>query len=196
MNDITQMNHTIAYFLGAEYVTDEESSQWRYSKPNRNIRAFLDHATQLKFHKSWEWIIPVYRVLDRMGETDVFILNNLDVVKDSLLRGDIDRLHTSIHDLIVEHNKNKSNSTVEHALSHFNLSKKRLVEAILIIESIATHAMEMDHNLFTETERELNKSISKIYRMAHISRLPKCFDNHDEWEEEFRNTVDRLVYDE
>lgn len=67
---------------------------------------------------------------------------------------------------------------------------RRLLYAIHAIEDIAAHSEMLPRNIKTETERKLHDSINSIYKIAHVSREPRCIGMHGDWESEFQRIID------
>ena len=79
--------------------------------------------------------------------------------------------------------------TFKKKLTKEDLTFERLEDALLAIEYITMHEIEMDEYLNTDKERKLNEVISRLYTLSHVARIPICHDKHEKWEEDLQEII-------
>lgn len=100
---IEEKNRMIAKFKGCEYRPETPAmyEHWVVGE-----EPFL--LSELKFHTSWDWIIPVIKEvkLSRISSNDNGY-EIIDRIDNSLMECDIDSLHSHLYDFIEWYNQNK-----------------------------------------------------------------------------------------
>ena len=93
-------NKLIAEFMGME------ESNGEYYKRIYNTGDWIP-LNELKFHTSWDWLMPVVEKIDDMFGEDDNIDNGINRVHNAVLTFDINQVYGHVVDFINEYNKNK-----------------------------------------------------------------------------------------
>src|SRR5437773_1868401 len=97
-NEVVEGNKLIAEFLGAKY---DGRKYWTFPDGSMKIHS-PDYSSQLKYHSSWDWLMPVVEKIGKMYDpykykayelkeaaweiVDLSIVNPIDEVYDSVIK--------------------------------------------------------------------------------------------------------------
>lgn len=100
-------NELIAEFMGLEKCDPDLTynlEHWRVASDDHTLRtAFVAYGHQLKYHTSWDWLMPVVQKIDRMfvGSVDNEDLQDISHQVMCVTRHDISTsIHTIYRDVV------------------------------------------------------------------------------------------------
>jgi len=96
MND----NKLIAEFMG-------RGGTFNHDKTMICTGIYPDTMTLMKYHTSWDWLMPVVEKIDAMFGEDDEVDDAINRVHNAVLSFDIDNTHRAVVEFIKEYNENK-----------------------------------------------------------------------------------------
>jgi len=74
--DVIEGNCVIAFFMGGKKSRiDNDTRYIRFPEPHAGTETYAFYKQNLKYHKSWDWLMPVVERIEGLGY-DVFIGTN------------------------------------------------------------------------------------------------------------------------
>ena len=108
-------NKLIAEFMGVRFMPDDEYIE--RLKENREEGVCFDLGrmeSELKYHESWDWLMPVIREVQTRYEVDEGIEIDYDELQHAVMDNDIERVYEQVVEFIKEHNKYICGSCGDH----------------------------------------------------------------------------------
>lgn len=104
MKTTEENNRMIAEFMGVNKNNNGtyELPQFGSLRPSGDFRTEFE-STQLKFHTSWDWLMPVVEECAKKSTTS----NQRDKITFSLLSMDINKMYNAVVQFIEWYNENK-----------------------------------------------------------------------------------------
>tara|TARA_R110002020_G_scaffold70385_7_gene182657 strand:+ start:3045 stop:3365 length:321 start_codon:yes stop_codon:yes gene_type:complete len=102
-------NKLIAEFMGYKFYNNLPQQRNGYQLPkDKGTAIYLAYSTsELQYHTSWDWLMPVVEKIDDMFGEDDSVDNGINRVHNAVLTFDINQVYGHVVDFINEYNKNK-----------------------------------------------------------------------------------------
>lgn len=82
VEEIIEGNKLIAEFMGAEKSTKDNDMRYiRFSEPHAGTKTFYFYKWQLKYHKSWDWLMPVVEKIEECEDVKVLMNGSKTSIK-------------------------------------------------------------------------------------------------------------------
>lgn len=92
-------NKLIAEFMGLEVINDTNI----YVENNMFGRG-TGTLNSIRYHESWDWIIPVLQKIEELSSEQEEVFHQLDSIKDALLNLDIEEVHLNVAEFVKWYN--------------------------------------------------------------------------------------------